>query len=125
MDFYGSVDSIDGQLEIWWSAEIEARDWGIKDITPFVKKLKLIGWTEEEDERGRMREGKPFTYEYPEQTPKEIGPDVDAPTPDNVARLATPKWTVNFGVDPHKKSRTTFAPSAEVDITKRTIEILF
>lgn len=116
-----------GQLEIWWSVEIEARTWGIKDIMPYVKKLVLDGWYEVPDAEGDMVESdERFHYEYPEQDqPKHIGPDVDAPTPDNVVRLATPKWTVEYAVDPYEKSRTSFSPKAEVDLRKRSIEIKF
>jgi len=121
-------DEAVGQLEVWWSVEIEARTWGIKDIVPYVKKLVLDGWFEMADEAGDMKDtGVTFHYEYPEkeQAKPEIGPDPDAPTPDNIYRLAQPKWKVETGVDRHRKERTTFVPEAEVDLTKHTIEILF
>jgi hypothetical protein len=117
-----------GQLEIWWSVEIEARTWGIKEITPYVKKLVLDGYYEIPDAEGDMVESdERFHYEYPEpEQPKNIGPDVDAPTPDNIARLATPKWTVEYKIDPYReRSSMTIWPEAEVDLRKRTIEIKF
>jgi hypothetical protein len=123
-----SYDEAVGQLEIWWSAEIEARSWGIKDITPYVKKLRLDGWFQSADENGDMQDsGVTFHYEYPEvaQGTPQIGPDPDAPTPDNVVRLAAPKWKIDYRIDPHRKKRTTFSPTAEVNLSKYTIEILF
>lgn len=117
-----------GQLEIWWSVEIEARDWGVKDITPYLKKLVLDGYYEIPDAEGDMVESdQRFHYEYPEaEQPKHIGSDVDAPTPDNIARLATPKWTVEYKVDPYReRSSMSIYPEAEVDLRKRTIEIKF
>jgi len=121
-------DEAVGQLEIWWTVEIEARSWGIKDIMPFVKKLRLDGWFRAEDEEGDMQDTDvTFQYEYPEakQPTPQIGPDPDAPTPDNVVRLATPKWKLDYRVDPYRKERTTFSPTAEVNLSKYTIEILF
>lgn len=117
-----------GQLEVWWSVEIEARTWGIKDITPYVKKLRLDGWYDILDAEGNSIESdEKFHYEYPEakQPTPQIGPDPDAPTPDNIVRLATPKWNLDYRVDPYRKERTTFSPTAEVNLAKRTIEILF
>jgi hypothetical protein len=120
----GDDDTANGQLEIWWSVEIEARRWGIKDIVPFIKKMVLDGFFTDLDGRDT---GETFRYEYPEasQAKPAIGPDPDAPTPDNVLRLATPKWKVDYRVDPHGTSRTSFSPKAEVDLTRHTIEILF
>ena len=120
-----TADNVEGELHIWWSVEIDARDWGIKEITPFVKKLKMSVWMDQEDEQGVMQEGPSFHYEYPEDLPKNIGPDPDAPTPDNIVRLASPKWKVEWKVDQDRKDRTTFAPSGEIDVKRRTIEILF
>jgi len=113
-----------GQLEIWWTVEIEARSWGIKDITPVIKKLVLDGWFEDVDGHDT---GELFHYEHPEKSEAvpQIGPDVDAPTPDNIVRLATPKWSMTARVDPHRDSRTSFTPEAEVDLNKHTIGILF
>lgn len=124
----GPDDTPLGQLEIWWSVEIEARSWGIKDINPYVKKLVLDGYYEGVDAEGDTYDtGETFHYEYPEkqEAPPQIGPDPDAPTPDNIVRLATPKWKVEYGVDRYRKERTTFTPEAEVDLNKHTIEILF
>ena len=120
----GQNDTPLGQLEIWWTVEIEARTWGIKDISPVIKKFVLDGWFEDVDGRDT---GELFHYDYPEKQSAipQIGPDVDAPTPDNIVRLATPKWSVDFRVDPHRTSRTSFTPEAEVDLNKHTIEILF
>jgi hypothetical protein len=118
-----------GQMEVWWSVEIEARTWGIKEITPYVKKLVLDGWYEVPDAEGDMQQADTgFHYEYPESepTPKNIGPDVDAPTPANVVRLATPKWTIDYKIDRYReRSSMTIWPQAEVDLRKRTIEIKF
>ena len=80
---------------------------------------------EHEDERGRMKEGQQFSYAYPENTPTQIGPDPDAPTPDNIVRLAAPKWKLEYGIDRLRKDCTSISPSAEVDLNKRTIEIQF
>ena len=120
----GPDDTPMGQLEIWWGMEIEARSWGIKDMSPFLKKFVLDGWFEGGDGRDT---GELFHYDYPEQkeTSTEIGPDPDAPTPNNVLRLATPKWKVKHGIDHSRSDRTVFTPSAEVDLQKHTIEILF
>lgn len=117
-----------GQLEVWWSVEIEARTWGIKEITPYIKKLVLDGYYEVPDAEGDMVESdERFRYEYPEQdTPKQIGPDPDAPTSANVIRLATPKWTLDYKIDRYReRSSMTIWPEAEVDLRKRTIEIKF
>lgn len=131
LDLHGlpaGFDEAFGQLEIWWSVEIEARTWGIKEITPYIKKLVLDGWYEILDAEGDPIESdEKFHYEYPEPAaPKHIGPDVDAPTPDNIVRLATPKWTLNYGIDRYReRSSMTIWPEAEVDLRKRTIEIKF
>lgn len=118
-----------GQLELNWMAEIDARSWGIKDITCTVTKLVLDGWYEAADDEGDMREtGERFRYEYPEatnDTPKTPGAGVDDPSLANVVHLATPKWTVKWGVDPHKDSVSVYSPRAEVDLRKRLIEITF
>lgn len=122
----GYVEAV-GQLEIWWTVVIEARRWGIKDISPFAKKLVLDGWYKEADEEGDMVDtGETFHYEYPEkkETAK-IGLDPDAPTPGNVFRLAAPKWTVEFGVNQTRNERTMFVPEATVHLDKRTIRIEF
>jgi len=118
---------VHGQLEIWWGAEIDARDWGIKSIDCHVKKLVLDGWVEVADgATGDMCEtGERFRCEYPEPVSKEpIGPDVDAPTSANIDRLSTPKWTVTSKTVA-TRSRDQFFPEATVDIDKRTINIEF
>lgn len=117
-----------GQLEVWWSVEFETRNWGIKDIVPHVKKLVLDGWFQEANADGDMIDTKvTFHFEYPKDSDfnLKIGSDPDAPTPDNVYRLAKPKWKVEAGIDRYRKERTTFVPQAEVDLSKRIIEILF
>lgn len=118
-----------GQLEIWWSVEIEARTWGIKEITPYLKKLVLDGWYEIPDEEGDMIEAEQrFHYEYPEKeaSAPPVGPDPDAPTPGNIARLATPQWKVEYGLDRYRERQwLTLVPEAEVDLRTRTIEIKF
>jgi len=126
----GAYDEAVGQLEVWWGVEFEARSWGIKDIVPFVKKLKLDGWFEYADDSGDMVDsGERFHYEYPEQRAaapeQKIGPDVDAPTPANVYRLADPKWEVETEVDRQSNNRTTFVPQAEVDLNRHKIKITF
>ena len=119
----GPDDTPFGQMEVWWSVDIEARSWGIKDITVHVSKLVLDGWFE--DENGRST-GELFRHEYPEKKePLEIGANPDAATPDNVYRLAQPKWKVEWSLDSSKKSRTVFVPEAEVDLSRHTIEIKF
>ena len=120
---HGPEDTALGQMEVWWSADIEARSWGIKYITVHVSKLVLDGWFE--DENGRDT-GELFRYEYPEKKePLAIGNNPDAPTPDNVYRLAQPKWKVEWSLDSTKGSRMVFVPAAEVDLSRRTIEIKF
>ncbi len=118
-----------GSLEVWWSVDIGAREWGIKDITPVITKFVLDGYYEVPDAEGDMVESdQRFHYEYPEApAPKNIGPDVDAPTPANVARLATPKWTVEYAIDPYRGERRSLNvyPVAEVDLRTRKIEIKF
>src|SRR5262245_11493457 len=51
-----NYEEIQGQLEIWWTVEIEARRWGIKDIYPRIKKLVLDGSYLAADEEGYMRD---------------------------------------------------------------------
>lgn len=123
---YPQAEAI-GTLEIWWTIEIEAREWGIKDITPFIKKLVLDGHYEIPDAEGDMVESNErFHYEYPEQeAPKRIGPDVDAPTPENVLRLARPNWKLDYKLDKYKDRDSIIAPEAEVDLRRSTIEIKF
>ena len=120
----GPDDTPLGQLELWWSMEFETRSWGIKDMVPHVEKLVLDGYYVDTDDRDT---GELFRYEYPEapQPKQQIGPDPDAPTMDNIIRLAVPKWKVESGIDRHRQGRTTFAPAAEVNLSAHTIEILF
>ena len=120
---HGKDDNPNGQIEIEWSAEVESRDWGIKDIIIHIKRLKLAGWFEDEDGNDT---GETFAYTYPEiKPPTNIGAAVDEPTPDNVYRLAAPAWKVSWQVDPRSLHRTSFSPAAEVDMAKHTIEITF
>src|SRR6202142_4544275 len=71
LNFYGGSSKnpeadAHGQLEIWWGLEIDAREWGIKDLVPSVTKLVLDGWytapTEDGDD---IDTGETFHYEYP------------------------------------------------------------
>src|SRR5574337_350052 len=90
-----------GQLEIWWTVEIDARQWGVKDIEVSVSKLILDGWwTAPNADGGDDETGETFHYEYPaddaDPAARAIGRDVDAPTPANVLRMARPNWKVSW-----------------------------
>lgn len=112
-----------GQMEIWWSAEIDSRSWGIKDIAVNIKKLKLEGWFEQSID-GRTRDvGQSFSYSYPEPDEKLQIADVDEPSPDNVYRLAKPKWNLTWKIN--SGDHVIYARHAVVDVQKHTIEILF
>lgn len=127
--FEGGDPDVDdqGQMEIWWTLEIDDRRWGIKGITVNIKKLVLDGWFEKFDhERGRTVDvGNSFHYEYPE--PKETLniPDADEPSPDNLYRLAKPQWKLSWRIEPTQGEFSLFAKKAVVDVQKHTIEILF
>lgn len=122
-----------GQLEIWWTVEIDAREWGIKDIVASVQKLVLDGWyIAPTDDGGDADTGETFRYEYPaddrDPAARAIGKDVDAPTTANVLRLARPNWKVSWKLDPHRSegtARTSFTPEATVYLNTHTIEIVF
>lgn len=113
-----------GQLEIWWGIEIEARSWGIKDISVYIRKFVLDGWYE--DESGNTV-NQTFHYEYPNRTStpeagEPIGPDADAPTLGNVYRLSKPEWKVDWKKNP---DRSSYMPTAEVDLNRHTIKFEF
>lgn len=122
-----------GQLEIWWTIEIDARNWGVKDIVPSVQKLVLDGWyIAPTEDGGDADTGETFHYEYPaddrDPAAKAIGTDVDAPTPANVLRMARPKWKVSWKIDQYRSEgsvRTSFVPEATVYLNSHTIEITF
>ena len=120
-----------GTMVIDWELQIDAREWGIKSIDPIVLKFVLDIEFEQSGEEGYMHPEPDYSihYEYPEAAPDRtpIGADLDAPTPANIDRMSTPKWKVDYKVDPHKGDRElgTYWPRAEVDIDRRTIEILF
>jgi hypothetical protein len=123
--FEGGPEGADGQgqMEIWWSAEIDSRSWGIKDITVNIKKLKLEGWFEQLID-GRTRDvGQSFSYSYPEPDEKLQIADVDEPSPDNVYRLAKPKWNLTWKIS--SGDHVVYARHAVVDVQKHTIEIEF
>lgn len=127
LTFYGDGDrTAVGDLEVDWELELDAREWGIKDISVSVLRLVLDGWYEEPDEQGYMRQTEDtFHYEYPEDVEQlSIGPDVDAPTPDNVYRMSKPKWTIVAKIDlPREDLR--FVAQADVDLARHHIEITF
>jgi len=126
-DAAGVYTEAEGTLELWWGVEIEARSWGIKDMSVYIRKLVLDGRVLLADAEGDMQEtDDTFHYEHPTTAApaSEIGSDPDAPTPGNVEYLSTPKWELKYGLtDPH---RTTIYPSnAEVDLDRHIIEIEF
>jgi hypothetical protein len=127
LTFYGVGEGRDayGQLEIWWGIEIDAREWGIKSIDFHVKRLVLdISFDTFNDQGDAIGEpDQELHYEYPEKNEQlAIGPDVDAPTPDNVYRMSKPNWKVSWKVE---SSGQTYRPEAEVDFARHTIEITF
>ena len=125
-DKAGTYTEVVGTLELWWGVEIEARSWGVKDMSVYISKLVLDGRVLLADAEGDMQEtNETFHYEYPTAAPaREVVADPDAPTPSNVEHLSTPKWELKYGLtDPH---RTTIYPAnAEVDLDKHIIEIEF
>ena len=124
--FGGPADVSNGTLDVWWSLEIDAREWGIKDMVPTVKRVLLHGWLGQEVDE-RVVEGDEFSYDSADKTPANIGSDVDAPTTANVVRLAT-QWKLEWGINKYPsadKNPTTFIPTAEVDVARRTIKIEF
>lgn len=127
--FGGPADVYSGDLEVWWTLEIDARDWGIKEMVPTVTRVRLHGYLEAPDE-SRHREGEEFSYDSADKSTAgsaAIGADVDAPTAANVVRLAT-QWKLEWGIDKYKdddRNPTTFIPTAEVDVARRHIKILF
>ena len=128
LEFYGGEggpgDTALGSLEIWWGCVLEARDYGIKGISVYVRRVVLDGHFE--DEVGQDRE-LPFHYEWPEVSKDyEIGDDVDAPTPGNLEFLSTPKWTLKYRLlDTELRESFAIIPTATVDLTRRKIEIEF
>jgi hypothetical protein len=118
----GPDDEVKAEMKIWWEPLIEARSWGIKDFSIYIKKLTLEGRFV--DAEGRDT-GVTFDYAYPEsRAVPQIGPDADAPTPDNVYRLAAPRWSLDWTFHP-SKPLTVYARNAEVDLDKHTIVIEF
>lgn len=125
LDFTGSVDVYNGTLEIWWSLDIDAREWGIKDMVPSVTRVRLSGTVEQEVDE-RLVGGDEFFYDSSvKEPPSQIGADVDAVTSQNAVRLAT-QWKVESGLDRYKEREfLSFVPTAEVDVGRHHIKIEF
>lgn len=117
-----SDDEVRAEMRIWWEPMIDARAWGIKDFSIFIKKLTLEGRFVDANDKDT---GFTFQYSYPEsKAVPQIGPDADAPTPDNVYRLAAPRWKLDWKFTP-TENHVIYARNAEVDLDKHTIVIEF
>ena len=127
LHFEGPTDVASAELEVWWTLEIDAREWGIKEMVPTVTRVRLHGY-EEIEVNERLTEGPEFVYDSADKSASTaIGADVDAPTTANVVRLAT-QWKLEWGIDKYKdaeKNPTAFIPSAEIDVARKHIKILF
>lgn len=114
----------EGTLQLWWTVEMETKADGVYLAQADVTRLVLDGNYQTIVGR-RIVVGEPFYYEYPEVAQRAaIGSDVDAPTAENVHRLAEKKWKVTWSTDIHGP-RLRITPSADVDLDRRTIEIAF
>lgn len=133
LSFEGRADVYSAELTCWWSLEIDARSWGIKEMVPHVTRVKLHGYLETEIDE-RLTEGDEFEYDSAEKAPAggaganpDAPTDVDAPTSANAVRLAT-QWKLEWEIDKYAdvdKNPTSFIPKAEVDVARRHIKILF
>ena len=113
-----------GTLDIWWEAEVDTRNWGIKGLDINITKLELTGGYLILDERGRDKDsGETFSYTYPPAASTEPLGDLSEPTEAYVNYLATPDWKVDWELeDRHDWS---VRPEATVDVAARTIQITF
>lgn len=127
LQFHGPADVRSGTLDVYWTLEIDAREWGIKEMVPTVKRVVLHGFLDAEVDE-RMVEGEEFSYDSNEKGPTAaLGADVDAPTQANAMRLAT-QWKLEWGLNKYPsedKNPTSFIPTAEVDVARKFIQIEF
>ena len=122
----GEYHEAQGTVVINWYVTIDAREWGIKSIDASVSSFVLDGYIDIADEDGDFVPAlrRKFHYEYPEAAAPAGTPldDVDAATPEAIARLSEPKWKVDIRTDSEKD---TYFPRATVDLDEHTIEIEF
>lgn len=125
---YGSIDAeLEGELTITWRADIDAREWGLKEISPTIQ--SVVGEIRVMDlDSGRMIDTVPVSWPK-ESTPSAPAPSAAAPAKDLLMHFGgTQEWELldtEVEYSQGRKNWSMYPNEATLNMAQRTILIQF